>query len=279
MPVNLLLLYGYLPLLDRLMDLTEPPALPAPREIASHYPPMQICEDAGALHIRAVVPGLSLDNLHLTLDAGTLTLRGAPPRLPGRPIKRELPSGPFRRSIPLPFRADADAIRAVIKHGILTVTVPKASSGENGPFRSSQPEGNALNDTRNASRSLLPPMGKNTGRAPCPSPLLTVSPFIDVFETPEGFCLHCNLPGVDAKDVFLTAGNGSLHIRAKARFAPLPGKVHALEFSDTYFDGNVPLPKGDARRMEAVLANGHLRIFIPLLEAGRESTLIPVTAG
>lgn len=131
MPANLPLIYGCPSLLDRLMDQAEQLALPAPQEAGiRHFPPMQIFEDNEALHIRAFAPGMSMNDLQLTLDSGTLSLRGVIPIPPGCHLKRERPSGPFRRDISIPFPIDGKAVEAVIRNGILTVTLPKAPAAK-----------------------------------------------------------------------------------------------------------------------------------------------------
>lgn len=131
MPANLSLIYGCPSLLDRLMDQAEQLVLPAPQEAGSrHFPPMQIFEDQDALYIRAIVPGMTMEDLQLILDSGTLSLRGIVPLLPGRHLKRDRPTGPFRRDICLPFPVKADGVQAVISDGILSVTLPKAPPRE-----------------------------------------------------------------------------------------------------------------------------------------------------
>ncbi|SBW02730.1 Heat shock protein Hsp20 [uncultured delta proteobacterium] len=126
MPANLPLIYGFPTLLDRLMDQTDFLPLPAPQEVsARHFPPLQIFEDENALHVRASVPGISLENLQLILDSKTLSLRGVIPFLPGRHLRRDRPAGPFKRDIRLPFPVQADAIRAAVRNGVLTVTLPR----------------------------------------------------------------------------------------------------------------------------------------------------------
>lgn len=126
MPANFPLIYGFPTLLDRLMDQADFLPLPAPQEIgARHFPPLQIFEDESALYIRASVPGISLENIQLILDSKTLSLQGVIPFLPGRHLKRDRPTGPFKRDINLPFPVKADAVQAVVRDGVLTVTLPR----------------------------------------------------------------------------------------------------------------------------------------------------------
>lgn len=110
------------------------------------------------------------------------------------------------------------------------------------------------------------------------TPLLSMPPLIDMMEMPEGVRLYCNLPGITADEVSLTVEGEFLYVRAEARFPPIRGKIHALEFSDTLYEGRILLPAGDIGRMEASLSNGVLRIFIPF-PSRKEAIRIPVTAG
>lgn len=130
MPANFSLIYGYPSLLDRLMNQTgQYPALALHAMSAWHFPPLQIFEDEDTLYVRAIVPGVPLENVTLTLESGMLVLRGVIPRLPGRHLRCERPTGPFKREIPLPFPVDAARVSAVVQYGLLTVTIPRC--GEN----------------------------------------------------------------------------------------------------------------------------------------------------
>ncbi|MCC8195052.1 MAG: Hsp20/alpha crystallin family protein [Deltaproteobacteria bacterium] len=130
MAANFSLVYGLPCLLDRLMDRMDFLPIPAPHEIgARHFPPLQIIEDEDALYVRAIVPGIALEDIHLTLEGKTLTVSGIIPFLPGCHLRRDRPIGPFKREINLPFPVEADGISAVISNGLLTVTLPKTGSG------------------------------------------------------------------------------------------------------------------------------------------------------
>lgn len=109
-------------------------------------------------------------------------------------------------------------------------------------------------------------------------PPLTVIPLIDMVELPDGICLYCNLPGAAPGDVSLTVEGEFLFLRAEARYEPVQGKVHALEFWDTVYEGKLLLPEVDAARAEASISNGVLRIFMPFAPRS-EPVRIPVTAG
>ena len=126
MPANLPLIYGIPSLLDRLMDQTDTLPLPAPQEASvRHFPPLQIFEDEDALYVRALVPGISLEHLDVAAGSRKLTLKGVVPLLPGRHMRRDRPAGPFQRHIRLPFPIDNASVKAVMRNGILTVTLPR----------------------------------------------------------------------------------------------------------------------------------------------------------
>jgi HSP20 family protein len=87
--------------------------------------------DAGEqLLLRAELPGLSENDVEITVNANTLTLRGerkddapegyAVQRKERRPFK-------FARSFQLPCKIDPDRTKASMRDGILTLTLPKAA--------------------------------------------------------------------------------------------------------------------------------------------------------
>jgi HSP20 family protein len=91
-------------------------------------------EDQGETFIfRADVPGLSEADLSINVSGNTLTLRGE--------RKVEVPEGysahrrersgyRFDKSYELPARVDADKATATLKHGVLTLTLPKAAEAQ-----------------------------------------------------------------------------------------------------------------------------------------------------
>jgi HSP20 family protein len=85
--------------------------------------------DAGTeLILRAEVPGLTDKDIRLTINQDVLTVEGErrvePPK--GYSVHRqERPSVRFARSTTLPTGVQADRVSAVIKNGMLEVTLPK----------------------------------------------------------------------------------------------------------------------------------------------------------
>jgi HSP20 family protein len=91
-------------------------------------------EDTGeALVLRAEVPGVTEDNLELQVEEGNVTLRGErkEQRNDGHSVHRkERADFRFARSFSLPVKVDSEKTQAVLQHGILTVTLPKAETAK-----------------------------------------------------------------------------------------------------------------------------------------------------
>jgi len=92
-------------------------------------PPVDIFEDERHnVVIRAELPGLKREDIHLTAENDTLTLSGE--RRPSDEIRRdryhrlERQAGAFRRSFTLPSLLDPARIEARYEDGVLTVTIP-----------------------------------------------------------------------------------------------------------------------------------------------------------
>ena len=96
------------------------------------YPGAAIYEGADDLEVRLVVPGMKNDDLSIHLADNTLVVEGEKKdeTTEGRYLRRERAFGKFRKTIPMPFRVDADSIEAVLKNGILTVRLRKSEDAK-----------------------------------------------------------------------------------------------------------------------------------------------------
>lgn len=89
-------------------------------------PAVDISETPEGLVLRYDMPGVSKDNVDITVDKGTLIVTGkAEPEEPGAPAYRETRIGDYRREFTLPDDADADRISAAMNAGVLTVRIAK----------------------------------------------------------------------------------------------------------------------------------------------------------
>ena len=92
-------------------------------------PPVDIFEDADAITVVADMPGVESGQLKVDLHDGVLTITGhAAPREGSNEVAivREYPAGVFQRSFTLSEAIDQDQIRATLKHGVLSLRLPKA---------------------------------------------------------------------------------------------------------------------------------------------------------
>jgi len=93
------------------------------------YPPVNVWLGDNSVLVTAEMPGLSHDDIELTVQDDTLTIRGE------RPLasddnqvtwhRRERVSGSFARTVELPFRVDPDKVEARFQNGVLAVQMQR----------------------------------------------------------------------------------------------------------------------------------------------------------
>ena len=91
--------------------------------------PLDVLSTDDALIVTANVPGLSPDDVDITIEGDTLTIRGELKQAveqPGNGVMQELYHGPFRRILTLNVPIQPDKSEAAFKDGVLTLTLPKA---------------------------------------------------------------------------------------------------------------------------------------------------------
>jgi HSP20 family protein len=95
-------------------------------------PAVDLYETAEEYVLTAELPGLAREQIDIHAEERRVVIRGARGVDPGRTIpceqyhRVERGHGRFSRTFSLPEIIDVDAIRAELKDGILTVTLPKA---------------------------------------------------------------------------------------------------------------------------------------------------------
>ena len=111
--------------MNRFMSDRPQPRIPS----AAGFPRIGLFEQPEALVLYAEVPGVGEDDLDITVDEGTLTLRGKRGiELPeGYAIHRqERAEATFARSFSLPCKVDLEKTEAKLNQGVLKLTLPKA---------------------------------------------------------------------------------------------------------------------------------------------------------
>ena len=93
------------------------------------FPSLNVWEDEQNLYAEAEVPGMSMDDLEVTVLGNELAIKGRrkEPLIEDATYhRRERGLGPFSRVLRLPVQVDSDQVRAGLLNGVLTVTLPKA---------------------------------------------------------------------------------------------------------------------------------------------------------
>jgi HSP20 family protein len=94
-------------------------------------PPVDIYETAGGLVVKADLPGVEKVNLDLLVENNLLTIRAKPSHTTaGEPLYREYELVNFFRQFELNEKVDQSKISAELKHGVLTLQLPKAEEAK-----------------------------------------------------------------------------------------------------------------------------------------------------
>ena len=98
------------------------------------YPALNLTEDENSIYVRAELPGVKPEDLDVQVIEGRLVVRGErkiPAEETGASYHRqEREGGSFRRILTLPERVDPTRVSAVMKNGVLTVTLSKAEEAK-----------------------------------------------------------------------------------------------------------------------------------------------------
>ena len=94
---------------------------------------LDVYEDADNIEVSACLPGLRPEDVDITLQGDTLTIKGqrkqeTTERKQGNYLMREQRGGSYYRSIQLPMLIDGDKVQANFQDGVLRLTLPKAAS-------------------------------------------------------------------------------------------------------------------------------------------------------
>ena len=96
-------------------------------------PLVDLYETGEELVLKALVPGLTPENLDITIEQNVLTISGRYPQFVSPEqtrqmtwYRKEIPSGRFTEQLSLPVQVDVAHVEATFENGILTLTMPKA---------------------------------------------------------------------------------------------------------------------------------------------------------
>ena len=106
---------------------------PFARMQTTNVMPVDVYETDDAFVVRAFMPGLSANDLSISVEQRMVTIHGEPQSEEGqnlRTIVRERPVGAFTRTFTLPVQVDAEKVQAELRDGVLDLTLPKAASAK-----------------------------------------------------------------------------------------------------------------------------------------------------
>ena len=117
--------------IDRLWDEFE--AVEPTAATTGSWPRLNLADHGNALMLMAEVPGLAEKDIKLTVNQDVLTLEGERTSEPPQGYtahRQERARTRFSRSFALPTKVDVERATASVRHGILTVTLPKAPEAQ-----------------------------------------------------------------------------------------------------------------------------------------------------
>ena len=96
------------------------------------FPQIELYEGKEDLEIRALVPGIKIENMDIHLVNDSLIIEGEKKNdyEDHAYLRKERLFGPFKKSIKLPYRVDPNKITAEMKNGILVIRLSKSEEAK-----------------------------------------------------------------------------------------------------------------------------------------------------
>jgi HSP20 family protein len=96
------------------------------------YPAYEVWEEKGSIHLRLEMPGLERDDVSITVESNQLLITGSRPdwTVEGTVLLRERRVGDYYREFTLDKTVDTDSINAVMKDGVLEITLGLAKEAQ-----------------------------------------------------------------------------------------------------------------------------------------------------
>jgi len=120
--------------LTRELDQLFAPAHEAGTPPVGFVPPLDLSETEHAVQVKLDLPGLTREQIKLSLQDEVLTITGERPvdtlEAGAEYHRRERAQGRFERSIRLALPIDAAKVTASYKEGVLVVTLPKSQEAK-----------------------------------------------------------------------------------------------------------------------------------------------------
>jgi len=122
---------------------------------------LNVVDSEDRIVVSAPLPGLTPEDIDITVRGQTLALRAAQKTPSERPqyLRREWGNGPFHRTIELPSPVEADSAEASFRNGVVTITLPKSDPSKARVI-------NLQEDAQPASQSPTEPAGEPIAEEP-----------------------------------------------------------------------------------------------------------------
>lgn len=112
----------------------ERPMLAELAQMELKLPKVDIIDREGEIVLKAEVPGVKKEDIEVSVDENTVTLRGKTSHEEkeekGNYYRSEIRRGSFSRTVALPRDVDATRAKASFKDGILELTLPKLNKSK-----------------------------------------------------------------------------------------------------------------------------------------------------
>ncbi len=119
--------------MNRLFDIRFRGANGGWRPRTRAFPAVNAWEDGDRLFIEAEIPGLTMEDIEVQVTGNELTIKGERHPVEGENLtfhRQERGMGSFCRTLTLPTEVNAENVEAVLKDGVLTITLPKADEAK-----------------------------------------------------------------------------------------------------------------------------------------------------
>jgi HSP20 family protein len=120
--------------MDRIFETFFGERFPAFKEEFSFTPAIEVSETDSEIIVKAAVPGIDKKDLNISILDNNLIIKGEIKREKEEKkknyYKQEIAYGSFSRTIPLPAEVKVDEVKANMKNGIVTITIPKSEKAK-----------------------------------------------------------------------------------------------------------------------------------------------------
>ena len=105
-----------------------------PEALSLSMPKVDVVDRAGEVIVRAEVPGVEKQDVEVSVSGNRLTIRGETKKETkeekGDYYRAEITRGAFSRTLALPAEVDDSKTKAVMKDGVLELTLPKVEKAK-----------------------------------------------------------------------------------------------------------------------------------------------------